>query len=621
MTPADELFRHIYAKHQADLRVDVSLSIKTEEHLCIQFSPNGELKQYNRGHVRAWLYSAPPDRTYCSSLFFQVLLHELMERDLVLFSRSTVMLGIACAKAGRQAIKRLFEDAVWIPCFATEAALVSELRSRTKKLKPEVVFFQNEGVCLAADTREKMKELVDTLFRKAQSLGLREPELSGIDFDSERAARIAPAIRMLLRSDHPGSIAVFHTNRELQRHLHNKACFRRIARPLVHEQVVLCNAYPVFVPHRADPDAQNEEIRKRIGRHKKKHGLAPSLVAVEKLGIFAWGRSKGSADDCWNVFLNSLRILSHAESSGGGRPIPKPLARKALKEKRFVESAGIERGEGNQRFLEKIAVVTGAAQGIGEGLARKLAGEGAYVVLADINEDKAKEHARDICRTLGANKASGYAVDVGSEPSIKKMIIAVALEYGGIDIFVNNAGIVRAGSIEELGRDVFDLVTKINYTAFFLCCKYASWIMKIQNRFDRNHFADIILINSKTGLIGSRKNFAYAGSKFGGIGLVQSFALELARSNIKVNAICPGNYLEGPLWSDPGNGLLVQYLRTKKVAGAKSVEDVRNYYANEAPMKRSCQIEDIFRAVAYVIEQEYETGQAVPVTGGQLMLS
>lgn len=145
--------------------------------------------------------------------------------------------------------------------------------------------------------------------------------------------------------------------------------------------------------------------------------------------------------------------------------------------------------------------------------------------------------------------------------------------------------------------------------------------MKIQRALAPDYMADIIEINSKSGLEGSNKNFAYAGAKFGGIGLTQSFALELAPYGIKVNAICPGNFLDGPLWSDPDRGLFVQYLKAGKVPGAKTVADVRAAYEAKVPLGRGCRAEDVNRAISYIIAQEYETGQALPVTGGQTMLN
>jgi NAD(P)-dependent dehydrogenase (short-subunit alcohol dehydrogenase family) len=144
--------------------------------------------------------------------------------------------------------------------------------------------------------------------------------------------------------------------------------------------------------------------------------------------------------------------------------------------------------------------------------------------------------------------------------------------------------------------------------------------MKAQHAHDPEYFMDIIQINSKSGLAGSKKNFAYAGGKFGGIGLTQSFALELAPYRIKVNSICPGNFFEGPLWSDPEKGLFVQYLQAGKVPGARTIEDVRRYYEEQVPLGRGCRVEDVLKAVLYVMDQKYETGQAIPVTGGQTML-
>ena len=168
--------------------------------------------------------------------------------------------------------------------------------------------------------------------------------------------------------------------------------------------------------------------------------------------------------------------------------------------------------------------------------------------------------------------------------------------------------------------ETFDLVTKINYNAYFYCTQAASKVMKLQSAHKSDYYGDIIQINSKSGLKGSKKNFAYAGGKFGGIGLTQSFALELAPDRIKVNSICPGNFYEGPLWSDPVNGLFVQYLNAGKVPGAKTIDDVKNFYLAQVPLGKGCSPVDVVKAVYYAIDQTNETGQAIPVSGGQEML-
>jgi NAD(P)-dependent dehydrogenase (short-subunit alcohol dehydrogenase family) len=276
--------------------------------------------------------------------------------------------------------------------------------------------------------------------------------------------------------------------------------------------------------------------------------------------------------------------------------------------------------EGEKGLSEKIAIVTGAARGFGKGIAESLAEEGANVILADINADVTGKNALNLNEKYGQGKFLALKTDVTDEDYVKNMIWETVEEYGGIDIFISNAGVLKAGGLESMDLESFELSTKVNYTAFFLCTKYASEPMKIQFRFSKDYFSDIIQINSKSGLEGSKKNFTYAGSKFGGIGLVQSFALELIEYNIKVNAVCPGNFFEGPLWSDPRKGLFIQYLKSNKVPGARTIEDVRKFYESKVPMKRGCQINDIAKAIFYIIDQKYETGQVVPVTGGQIML-
>lgn len=276
----------------------------------------------------------------------------------------------------------------------------------------------------------------------------------------------------------------------------------------------------------------------------------------------------------------------------------------------------LKRPAGCGRLSGKITVITGAAQGFGRGIAEELYKEGATVIIADLNY----KLAQSVAKTLG-ERAHAIAVDVSDEQSVASLISQTVEKFGGLDIMIANAGVVRSGPISEFEKKDFDLITSINYTGLFLCCKYAAIIMKAQHEAAPDMSFDIIAMSSKSGLEGSNKNFAYSGSKFGAIGLVQSLALELCEYNIKVNAVCPGNYLDGPLWSDPENGLFVQFLKSGKVPGAKNVDDVRAYYEAKVPMKRGCLPIDVVRAVLYCVEQKYETGQALPVTGGQVMLN
>jgi len=268
----------------------------------------------------------------------------------------------------------------------------------------------------------------------------------------------------------------------------------------------------------------------------------------------------------------------------------------------------------------RIALVTGGAQGIGEEIVRNLVAAGALVFIADLNLEGAQKLADAINAEEGRTAALAIKANVCDEISVEAMFKTIAETTGGLDLIVSNAGVLKAGSVLEQPLDDFKFVTDINYTGFFIVCKHAGRLLRTQHLTAPDWKTDIVQINSKSGLEGSNKNGAYAGGKFGGLGLVASFALELVEYNIKVNAICPGNFLDGPLWSDPEKGLFVQYLKTGKVPGAQTIADVRSFYESKVPMKRGCTGKDVVRALFYIVEQEYETGQALPVTGGQVML-
>ncbi len=260
-----------------------------------------------------------------------------------------------------------------------------------------------------------------------------------------------------------------------------------------------------------------------------------------------------------------------------------------------------------QRLPGRSAIVTGAAQGLGEAIARRLAAEGASIIVADINFDTAQEVAQDIERTSNVN-AIGVKADVTDDRQVADMVQTTLKEFGKLDIMVCNAGILKAGDVTEFSSADWRKVIDVNLVGYFICAREAAKVMVKQKS------GVIIQINSKSGKKGSFKNSAYAASKFGAIGLTQSLALELAPAGIRVNAICPGNLLDSPLWVD---SLYEQYSKRWNM----TVEEVRRKYEEQVPLGRGCTYEDVANVVVFLASDQssYMTGQAINVTGGQEM--
>lgn len=257
------------------------------------------------------------------------------------------------------------------------------------------------------------------------------------------------------------------------------------------------------------------------------------------------------------------------------------------------------------RLEGQVAIVTGGAQGLGEALAQRLNREGCKLVIADMNY----EGAQNVANTM--KDAIAVKVDVSNEADVEAMVKAAVEKYGKLDLLVSNAAILTAKPVEEFPVEQWRKMMDVNITGYFLCAKHAAKAMIPNGR------GNIIQINSKSGKKGSAKNSAYAATKFAGIGITQSLALELAEYGIRVNAICPGNLLDGPLWNQGPNALFKQYARNQGI----TEEEVRQKYLNQVPLKRSCQNEDIANVLVFLASDEasYMTGQALNVTGGQEM--
>jgi NAD(P)-dependent dehydrogenase (short-subunit alcohol dehydrogenase family)/rhamnose utilization protein RhaD (predicted bifunctional aldolase and dehydrogenase) len=553
-------------------------------------------------------------------------LHELINYKFVVHLHPTLVNGILCSRNAKNLVIKLFgEKVMFVPYTDPGYTLFKKLEYDIQNFRdrhssdPQIILLENHGSFVGADSTKEIKKIYEHII---SSIKTELKLLSGFEQLPYNPVifKVLPALRMLL-SDERIKVIRYRHNDLVARHYQNQQEFHKISIPLTPDTIVYCKSRYMFIEQYSSAERILDSIKQQLPRFQNEYGYLPVVFVIKNVGLIAVENSAISAESVLDVFEDHVKVSYYSSLCGGTKFLTPDQST-------FIDKWEVEnyrrkiahRNEPENRLNYKIAVVTGGAQGFGAGIAEALFRLQVNVVVADLNEEAGNKLVSELNSPGSSNRAFFVRTDVAEPESVKNLIETTVKEFGGLDIMVSNAGVLKAGGLDEIEPDQFARNTNINYSGYFYCAKYASEVMKLQNAEKPDYFTDIIQINSKSGLRGSNRNFTYAGAKFGGIGLTQSFALELAPYRIKVNSICPGNYYEGPLWSDPKNGLFVQYLNTGKVPGAKTIDDVRRFYEEQVPLKRGCRLEDLVKAILYIIDQEYETGQALPVTGGQVML-
>ena len=566
-------------------------------------------------------------------------LHNCMGFAFVVHLHPTLVNGLMCSVNAEAACKEIFPDALYIEYTDPGYTLFKKVYDRIKAYKaekgkePQVIFLQNHGIFVGGNTTAEIEGIYSEVLGKLEAKVAALPE--GDTAVSETVTDVVPAIRQMLSRSGRGFKTLKVTKNALVDFFIDgcsvtstgsvtdcpgKSGFDKIAKPFTPDIIVYCKSSYIFIEAESDEEIL-KQAEEKIEAFVSGKGYTPKVLLIKGIGLIAVGDSSRNAQIITDVFTDAMKIAFYAQSFGGEHPMERAWID-------FIDNWEVENyrrkvasSASKGRVEGRMIIVTGAAQGFGEGIARELMAQGANIVVADLNEATGEKTAASFNEKAGANKAIFVKTNVADMASLRDLMKETILNFGALDAFVSNAGVVRAGGLDVMTPENFEFVTKINYEAYFFCAKVASHIMKIETKYDPEYFADIIQVNSKSGLRGSKANFAYAGGKFGGIGLTQSFALELAPYRVKVNSICPGNYYDGPLWSNPENGLFIQYLNAGKVPGAKTVQDVKDYYLAQVPMRKGCNPVDVCKAILYAIDQTGETGQAIPVTGGQVMLA
>ncbi len=552
-------------------------------------------------------------------------MHNAILYPFVIHLHPTLVNGLMCANNAEQRLFELFgEKNVYIPytdpgyvLFKKVEDAIKDYRARFNE-EPKVIWLQNHGIFVAADTTAEVEAIYSSIISTLEN-AITVPVPQGDRPFCTCTELLLPGLRMMLSAEGLKTLKV-RKNMLIKTIYDSVEEQQAVIRPFTPDAIVYCKSNYIFF-NDEEPEAVLAEAEKAIPAFKEKFGYMPKVLLIKGIGLVAVGDNARQCDIILDVFEDAMQIAWLSKSFGGAHPMTQEqidfIDNWEVENYRRSVAAGATAG----RAENKTIVVTGAAQGFGEGIAQCLLQEGANIVVADLNETIGLATVERFNALAKSNRAIFVKTNVADIPSIENLVHITIANFGAIDTFISNAGVLRAGGLEDMTPEDFEFVTKINYNAFFYCTKVVSRVMKLQTRYAPEYYADIIQINSKSGLRGSKANFAYAGGKFGGIGLVQSFALELAANNIKVNAICPGNFYEGPLWSDPDNGLFVQYLRAGKVPGAQTIDDVKAFYLAQVPMRKGCSPEDVTKGALYLMEQCGETGQALPITGGQVMIS
>ena len=583
----------------------------------------------------------------------EILFHALIPDALVLHTHPLVANALTCnTDADALAEKLLGDDAVFVPYTDPGVPLarkVAEVReaytARTGRPAPGITLLGNHGIIVSGNTAaevtesaERLTSVIAAAIEAGADQTVAEPDEASVGdpssssgivsggsgigsaLDEALVRVVAPTLRGLLGT--PERLAVVTSDAsDLVRTVTTSPAGDAILTdgPLIPDQIVYAGSLPlVFVPSEGDIAAQ---LTAAVAAYQARFGKLPIITVIPGVVALGAGADLASARTALATFTDALRVARDANRIGTVRCMD--AAERGFIENWEAESyrKSVAAGGSAGRMTGKVVMVTGAAQGFGLGITTELLDAGASVVLADLNIDLARQNAAELSARHGEGRAVAVQVNVSDEQSQLDAIAEVVGIFGGLDVFISNAGVLRAEGVMTQPVADFDLVTNVNYRGYFLGVRAAAPVLAAQHAARPEVLFDIIEINSKSGLEGSKRNFAYAGSKFGGIGLTQSFALELIEYGIKVNAICPGNYLDGPLWMDPERGLFVQYLQAGKVPGATTVAEVRAFYEAKVPMGRGCVPSDLAKAVYYIVDQTYETGQAVPVTGGQNMLN
>jgi rhamnulose-1-phosphate aldolase/alcohol dehydrogenase len=334
-------------------------------------------------------------------------------------------------------------------------------------------------------------------------------------------------------------------------------------------------------------------------------GADPLVILIPGVGMFSYGKDKQTARVAGEFYVNAINVMRGAEGLSTYTPIDE--AEKFRIEYWALEEAKLQRMPKPKPLATRIALVTGAASGIGKAIATRLAAEGACVVIADLDADNAAAAATEIAGSRGSDVAVGIAADVTDEQAIQRAVDATVLAFGGLDLVVNNAGLSLSKPLLDTTVADWDLQHDVMARGSFLVSKAAAAVL-----IDQKLGGDIVYISSKNSIFAGPNNIAYSATKADQAHQVRLLAAELGEHGVKVNGINPDGVVRG-------SGIFAGGWGAKRAAvyGVPE-EELGAYYAQRTLLKREVLPEHVANAVFALCSDDlsHTTGLHIPVDAG-----
>lgn len=509
--------------------------------------PDEREKQIKRDLHRSCVYREQQLQPSLETLF-----HEIINYNFVVHTHPTLVNALMCSMDAKMQTSEMFGDkALYVPytnpgylLFKRVEAHIVRYRE-TFQADPHVIFLQNHGVFVAADSIDEIKEWHSQIDSAIQSYGLHQPDTTPLPV-SDSITHLVPAIRMTLTEKSPRTV-IFRHHQLIKRFYETQESFRNVAAPLTPEAVLYYNARPLYIAQASSPDDMVKEIVEKIESYKRQYKCSPNIVVVGEVGCFSISENYKLAEIALDVFEDQMKISALSERFGG----PKFLTDGEIEYINHQAMDNIQRllqtqeTEANS-LAGKTVVFIGKTDQLAVGLLEDMMAKNMNLVVVSPDD----ETCRQTLASLASKTRENHAVFVNSTDAqwVSNLITETMKHFGGIDVV-----------IQKTNTDETAIPSEPALQGLLE-------ILKRQAGYKKEYFTDMIMLQVQD-----------SKDKLSGL------ALELLPYRTKINTI---------------------------------VVNAASHQGTQAPLGRNCETKDVLRAIYYLIDQQYETGLQLYVTGG-----